>query len=187
IPETSEYFAVKPVIIFRKCGGTAVIRIRQVDPTLGYLLTHPRPEFLVEPVHGPSLWWVEWASGGLVIPRPEGPRAPNAIMGASDVPCANLWCIQKLIIGRLGIRESRGDLRLVHPARPEFDLATVSADDPHAADLPPDIRASLILVESVSQEDGHEEAIHRRTDHRLPEAGGRRHAGQGALPQARFQ
>src|SRR5690606_24436823 len=54
-------------------------------------------------------------------------------------------------------------------------------------DLPPDIRASLILVESVSQEDGHEEAIHRRTDHRLPEAGGRRHAGQGALPQARFQ
>ena len=32
-------------------------------------------------------------------------------------------------------------------------------------DLPPDIRASLILVESVSQEDGHEEAIHRRTDH----------------------
>lgn len=54
-------------------------------------------------------------------------------------------------------------------------------------DLPPVFRANLILVESVSQEDGHEEAIHRRADHRLPEAGGRRHAGQGALPQARLQ
>ncbi|WP_336357407.1 hypothetical protein, partial [Stenotrophomonas muris] len=41
-------------------------------------------------------------------------------------------------------------------------------------DLPPVFRANLILVESVSQEDGHEEAIHRRADHRLPEAGGRR-------------
>ncbi|WP_217481204.1 hypothetical protein, partial [Achromobacter deleyi] len=36
-------------------------------------------------------------------------------------------------------------------------------------DLPPVFRANLILVESVSQEDGHEEAIHRRADHRLPE------------------
>src|SRR5690606_14560338 len=54
-------------------------------------------------------------------------------------------------------------------------------------DLPPDFRASLNLVESVSQEDGHEEAIHRRADHRLPQGSDGWHASQAAVPQARLQ
>ena len=55
------------------------------------------------------------------------------------------------------------------------------------ADLLPDFRTSWKLVESISREDGHEEAIHRGTDHRLPEVGSRRHPDQGAVPQARLQ
>ncbi|WP_336357404.1 hypothetical protein, partial [Stenotrophomonas muris] len=57
---------------------------------------------------------------------------------------------------------------------PFFVSLRDSRQNSGSGDLPPVFRANLILVESVSQEDGHEEAIHRRADHRLPEAGGRR-------------
>jgi len=58
-----------------------------------------------------------------------------------------------------------------------------------AFDLPPFSRTSVISRKSVNQEsDGHEEEqIHRRTDHRVHQAGSGRHADQGAVPQGRLQ
>lgn len=40
---------------------------------------------------------------------------------------------------------------------------------PHDLNVSPDLSSARFIVQSCSQEIGHEEAIYRRADHRLPE------------------
>ncbi len=54
-------------------------------------------------------------------------------------------------------------------------------------DLPPANRASRNLVKFVFGEDEHEETLFGRANHRLSEGSRGRHAGQGAVQEARVQ
>jgi hypothetical protein len=71
-------------------------------------------------------------------------------------------------------------------AQIDRELATERAL--RTGDLPPACRTSVKVVESVLQEkDGHEEEpVHRRTDHRVLEAGRGRRADQGPVSQGRL-
>src|SRR5688572_12335848 len=58
--------------------------------------------------------------------------------------------------------------------------------DAEACDVPPILSSAAVWSPILPIEEiGREEAIQRRADHRVPEAGRRRHGGQGSVPQAR--
>ncbi|PZP64732.1 MAG: hypothetical protein DI592_25105, partial [Stenotrophomonas maltophilia] len=97
-------------------------------------------------------------------------RSPEcvALLKDADIVCTNPpFSLFREYIAQLMEHGKRflivGDMNAI-TYKEVFPL--IRANKVWLGDLPPVFRANLILVESVSQEDGHEEAIHRRADHR---------------------